>query len=91
MLKCYLTNKNIKLRIFRITFIRLIILKSVGSDIDLLLFNKYRRSTKYCIIRLLGDNVQFIPDIHTCHTYNSIIALLITMSITFICIDMCPW
>ena len=41
-------------------------------------------------ISLLGDNVQFIPDIHT-RNYNSIIVLFNTQSITFICIVMCAW
>ena len=41
-------------------------------------------------IALLGDNVQFIPDIHT-HNYNSSIVLFNTLSITFKCIVMCAW
>ena len=47
VLKYNISQKtNIKVGIFRV---ELTVFESVGSDIELLLFNKYRQSTKYCI------------------------------------------
>ena len=87
-----MTNTNIKVRIFRVTFITLIVFKSVGSDIELLLvqFSSVQliRIDGVASIVLLGDNVQFIPDIHA-RNYNSNIVLFNTMSIASICIVMC--